>query len=195
MVAKWRLCAGAPIWQHARMSGETAASYARAPYRSVRLSVRAGRWSIAWVVVAVLAGLCIDSNTDAVKRVLYLRHGFSLTRTAQIEIAEHRARHGDGPDEADLEQLRRVAKTGSDTSSKLGGRERLQIDRGSFNLRVGDDLVAGNLTWRLGRADGDASVFWICGYSPAPGTVTFANAPNLTDVPPRWLPPVCRAAP
>lgn len=177
------------------MSGETATACALTPYRSVRMNVRAGRWSIAWVVIAILSALCLDATADAVKRVLYLRHGFSLTRTAQMEIAEHRARHGDGPDEADVERLRRVATTASDISSKLGGRERLQIDRGSFNLRVGDDLVAGNLTWRLGRADGDATVFWICGYSPAPGAVTFANAPNLTDVPPQWLPPACRAAP
>lgn len=159
------------------------------------MNVRAGRWSIAWAVIAVLAALCVGATTDAVERVRYLRHWFLPTRVAQIEIAEHRALRGDGPDEADLDPLRRAVDTASGRSARLSDRKHLQIDRGSFNLHVGDDRVAGNLTWRLARADGDATVFWICGRAPPPDAATVAGVTNLTDVPPPWLPSVCRAAP
>jgi hypothetical protein len=177
------------------MSGETAAAYALPPFRSVRMNVRAGRWSVAWVVIAVLIAICAAAINDPVDRVQFLRDWHLPTRVAQMEIAEHRALHGEGPDEADLEPLRRAVDTASGRSARVRDRKFLQIDRGSFNLSSSDDPGASHFTWRLARADGDATVFWICGYASAPGAASVADVSNLTNVPPQWLPSVCRTAP
>jgi len=159
------------------------------------MNVRAGRWSVAWAIIVVLIVLCAAAMSDPFDRVKFLSDWHSPARVAQIEIAEHRALHGEGPDEADLEPLRRDVDTASGRSSRLRKGKFLQIDRGSFNLRSDDDPGASNFTWRLARADGEATVFWICGYASAPGAASVAGVTNLTDVPPQWLPSVCRVAP
>lgn len=83
------------------------------------MNVHAGRWSIAWVVVAALVALSAGATADMVGRVLYLRHWFAPMRTAPMTTGEHRVLYGDGPDEADIERLHRVVNTRSGASSRF----------------------------------------------------------------------------
>lgn len=149
-----------------------------------------------WIIVLLLSSFALQAMMICVERVYFLGAWHAPGRTAQIEIGLHRALHGRGPEESDLQALRQKALL-SDGSSQAMQAElsELQVRNGSFDLHLETTRTRGNLTWRLVEADGDATLFWICGYARPPAGVAASTLTNLTDVPPLWLPSVCRDTP
>jgi hypothetical protein len=180
------------------MQGEVMPAGRRSSYSVTIPHSGRGRLVAPWIIVLVLCGVAMQSMMVYIDRVQFLGAWSAAADTARFEISMHRALHGGGPEEDDVEALRRLAPGGGSSradTSLLPGLSGLQVRDGSFNLRIDTGRLRGNLSWLLVKADGDATLLWICGYARVPAGVTPPVLANLTDVPPPWLPSVCRNQP
>ena len=135
----------------------------RSPYSMTIPRSGRGRLVAPWIIVIVLYGVALQSMMVCVDRMQFLRSWHAASRTAQIEIGLHRALHGQGPEDPDIESLRSDASSRGSSASSLPGPAELQVRDGSFNLRIETQRLSGNLSWLLAQADGNATLFWICG--------------------------------
>ncbi|MBN8741855.1 MAG: hypothetical protein J0H86_20280 [Xanthomonadaceae bacterium] len=178
------------------MQGEVRPGGRRSPYSVTIPHSGRGRLVAPWVIVLLLCGMAMQSMMVCIDRTQLLGAWHAAARMAQIEIGLHRALHGQGPEERDIGPLLPAASGGSSANkSLLPGLTDLQVTDGSFNQRIGTRRLSGNLSWRLAQPDGNATLFWICGYAAMPAGMTQPQLPNLTDVPPLWLPSSCRNLP
>ncbi|HWU52196.1 MAG TPA: hypothetical protein VN153_05205 [Tahibacter sp.] len=167
----------------------------RSPYSMTIPHSGRGRLVAPWIIVIMLCGVAMQSMVISIDRTQFLSAWHSASRTAQIEIGLHRAWHGQGPEERDVESLRPDASGDGSSAPLLPGLTKLQVHDGSFNQHIETRRLSGNLSWFLAQADGNATLFWICGYAAMPAGTTRPQLANLTDVPPLWLPSSCRNPP
>lgn len=149
------------------------------------------RWTLAWVIVALLGAEALSEYKVAIRRTEATGVWMAPVATARIEAALHRAFSGSGPDDIDMVRLR---PGGDGRGSVLPDAATLHFSDGSFDIAVAlRDEGPYRLGWRLATPADSPTVLWACGFARLPEDAR--ELPNPTTLPAPYLPPICRDLP
>jgi type IV pilus assembly protein PilA len=152
----------------------------------VMIGICAGVGFFFLFIVGVLAAIAIPAYQDYTIRA-QVTEGLNLAGPIKAEVAEHYAKTGSWPEQADLSGAVPSAKYVSQIVVKGGS---VIIVYGNFaNAKLQKQGLA--LAPAV-SAQGD--VVWLCGNRKAPpGMTRTANGPAGSDIPDKYLPSTCRA--
>jgi Tfp pilus assembly major pilin PilA len=203
LVAPWVLMpmfANALYWRHVRgMIERLPRSLAQTPEKRTRRLERNGGTGVGPMIgvlagigfffiffVGIIAAISIPAYQDYTTRA-QVTEGLNLAGPVKAQVAEHWARHGQWPEQADL---------GTEPPRGLYVNS-VGVAAGSVVITYGGAVSAtldGKRLVLVPGVDREGDVVWTCGNAQPRDDVEQAEGPSGADMPNKWLPATCRGA-
>jgi type IV pilus assembly protein PilA len=143
-------------------------------------------------IIGILAAIAIPAYQDYTIRA-QVTEGLNLAAPAKASVAEYYANTGKFPDDNTLAGIGAAADiTGKYVTS-------VTVTSGVITIKYGKQanskIENNELVLTPGYSDNNGDVVWVCGAAASPDGVTFPTDPVAGDLPEKYRPQVCRAAP